>query len=202
MAYKRQSPLPIVEGGTNAQSMATTNGVLYYNTTSLVTTGAGTSGQLLTSNGNASAPTYQNSGGGGGATSFMIAPLNSGFTGGQVISQNDGFNSNFYTSIWGFGSQGDTETLFEFPIPISGTLSNFYVSVLSNSASNSITYSVWQNGSTTSLGVTIGAGATGLFTNLVNTVAVSAGDLIQFIANNTSSSGQVVKGHTTLMFSS
>ncbi len=59
MSYKRTSPLPIVEGGTNATSMATTDGTAYYDGTRIVTTATGTSGLVLVSNGAGVAPTYQ-----------------------------------------------------------------------------------------------------------------------------------------------
>lgn len=52
-------PIELAKGGTNATSLATTNGVIYYDGTRLVTTGAGTTGQFLTSNGAGVAPTYQ-----------------------------------------------------------------------------------------------------------------------------------------------
>lgn len=58
-ATNTSKPVSISQGGTSAASMATTNGVVYYNGTDLVTTAAGTSGQVLTSNGTGSAPTYQ-----------------------------------------------------------------------------------------------------------------------------------------------
>lgn len=61
--------LPIANGGTNASSMATTNGVTYFDGTRLVTTTAGTAGQVLTSNGAGLAPTYQ--AGGGGTTAII-----------------------------------------------------------------------------------------------------------------------------------
>jgi len=48
----------IAGGGTNATSMANTDGVVYYDGTRLVTTTVGTAGQVLTSNG-AVAPTFQ-----------------------------------------------------------------------------------------------------------------------------------------------
>ena len=51
--------LAIANGGTNATSMATTDGVVYYDGTRLVTTAVGTSTQVLTSNGAAVAPTFQ-----------------------------------------------------------------------------------------------------------------------------------------------
>lgn len=52
-------PIEISKGGTNATSMATTRGTVYYDGTRLVTTATGSSGQVLTSNGSGSAPTYQ-----------------------------------------------------------------------------------------------------------------------------------------------
>lgn len=68
--------LAIANGGTNATSMATTDGVVYYDGTRLVTTTAGTSGQVLTSNGAGVAPTYQ-AAGGGGILSASLALTNS-----------------------------------------------------------------------------------------------------------------------------
>ena len=44
-------PVSIANGGTNATSMTNSNGVVYYNGTSLVTTTVGTAGQILTSQG-------------------------------------------------------------------------------------------------------------------------------------------------------
>ncbi len=64
-SYALSTPVSIANGGTNATSMATTDGVVYYDGTSLVTTSAGTSGQVLTSNGAGVAPTYQAAGGSG-----------------------------------------------------------------------------------------------------------------------------------------
>ncbi len=61
------NPIAISQGGTNASSMGTVDGVAYYDGTSLVTTDAGISMQLLTSNGPGLAPTWQ--AGGGGAPS-------------------------------------------------------------------------------------------------------------------------------------
>jgi hypothetical protein len=59
------APLAIAYGGTNATSMATTDGVVYFDGTRLVTTAAGTAAQVLTSNGAGMAPTFQAAAGGG-----------------------------------------------------------------------------------------------------------------------------------------
>lgn len=48
--------LAIANGGTNASSMANTDGVVYFDGTRLVTTAAGTSGYVLTSQGGAGSP--------------------------------------------------------------------------------------------------------------------------------------------------
>lgn len=63
-------PVAIANGGTNATSMATSNGTVYYDGTRLVTTATGTAGFVLTSNG-AAAPTYQAAGGGPGTNIFL-----------------------------------------------------------------------------------------------------------------------------------
>ena len=62
MAYKEKSPFPIVEGGTNATTFATTDGTVYFDGTRLVTTATGTAGQVLTSAGAGVAPSYTSAG--------------------------------------------------------------------------------------------------------------------------------------------
>ena len=58
-SWNSNIPVEISKGGTNATSMANTDGVCYYDGTRLVTTTVGTAGQILTSNGAAVAPTFQ-----------------------------------------------------------------------------------------------------------------------------------------------
>jgi transcription elongation factor len=72
MAYKRISPVPIIEGGTNAVTMATTDGVVFFDGTRLVTTAVGSATQVLTSNGAGVAPTFQAAGGGGAFLTWNI----------------------------------------------------------------------------------------------------------------------------------
>lgn len=100
-AYKRQSPQPIIEGGTNATSMTNTDGVVYYDGTKLNTTTVGTATNVLTSNGAGLAPTFQ------AAASGNITIT--GDTGG-------GLTSNSFTFTGGatgltFAGAGTTETL-------------------------------------------------------------------------------------------
>lgn len=90
LAINITAPVSIANGGTNATSMATTDGVVYYDGTRLVTTSAGTSGQILTSNGAGVAPTYQSASGSvtgpGSSTDRAIATWNG--TGGAALFNN------------------------------------------------------------------------------------------------------------------
>ena len=65
-ATNTSDPVAISQGGTNASSLATTDGVIYYDGTRLNTTGVGTSGQVLTSNGIGTPPSFQSAGPGQG----------------------------------------------------------------------------------------------------------------------------------------
>jgi len=58
MGYRQKSPLPIINGGTNTETLTNINGTIIFDGTSLATVTPGTAGWLLTSNG-ASAPTFQ-----------------------------------------------------------------------------------------------------------------------------------------------
>lgn len=67
-------PIPIVTGGINSSSLSTSYGVMYYDSSSLVTVpSVGTSGYVLKSNGVGVAPSFQAPGSGSGsvATAFF-----------------------------------------------------------------------------------------------------------------------------------
>lgn len=70
MAYKRISPVPVIEGGTGVITMTTAYAPVLAGTTAtgalqVASTGLATSGFVLTSNGSASAPSFQAAAGGG-----------------------------------------------------------------------------------------------------------------------------------------
>ena len=94
-------PVAIANGGTNATSMTTTDGVVYYDGTRLVTTTVGTAGQFLTSNGAGVAPTFQTA---GGATITIT-----GDSGGALTSGSFTFTGG--TTGLTFAGAGTTETL-------------------------------------------------------------------------------------------
>jgi hypothetical protein len=91
LAINITAPVSIANGGTNATSMATTDGTVYFDGTRLVTTATGTANQVLTSNGAGVAPTFQaapggsititgDSGGGLTGTSFTFTGGSTGLT--------------------------------------------------------------------------------------------------------------------------
>lgn len=101
LAINITAPVSIANGGTNATSMTTTDGTVYYDGTRLVTTATGTAGQILTSNGAGVAPTYQT---GSGATITIT-----GDSGGALTSSTFTFTGG--TSGLTFAGAGTTETL-------------------------------------------------------------------------------------------
>jgi hypothetical protein len=60
-SWNSNIPVEISKGGSNATSMANTDGVCYFDGTRIVTTTVGTAQQVLTSNGAGVAPTFQTS---------------------------------------------------------------------------------------------------------------------------------------------
>lgn len=166
MAYKRQSPMPLVEGGTNTISLPNTNSVSYYDGTKFTTAVAGNGGQVLTSNG-VLAPTFQSIGGGSGK-SFI------GIGGNQEINQ-PGFN---FFAPWSFS--GFPQTNDKIVSPIAMTISDLYVFVTGNSSISNLTLTLYINDIATSLFVIIPATSTGLFMNTVDMVVVSTGDFVAF----------------------
>lgn len=159
--------------GINGITVATADQVLVVNSSNQI--GAvtpGTTGQVLTSNGAGANPSWQSLG--------SILPLQS-----IMIANNDQGGLNILAGvtyvIFGSGASSSLNT-FAIVAPTNGTFSKMYVYVVINgdSASNSATMQV--NGATPagSLSATYGAGATGQFTDLIHTVTVVAGDLVNF----------------------
>lgn len=104
--------LPIANGGTNNGSLAVTaGGTLYTDGSKLVNVGAGSAGQVLTSNG-ASPPTWQ-SGGGGGANTALSNLASTDVNAPIGTADNMGFfaNSNDITISTGNTDTGTPGTL-------------------------------------------------------------------------------------------
>jgi hypothetical protein len=194
MAYKRKSPLPIAEGGTNNQTMANTNGTVIYDGTSLSTINPGTSGYVLTSMGAGIAPAFNPAAGSGGA--FWI-----GSAGGNLsqITAWDGTAPNWATWINEIGAVQTTNgILTQFVFPFAATLSNLYVIVYSNNSSNTTTSTITINNVSSALTVTIPSTTTGTFSDTTHSVMVTAGSTLLLVSNQTGGMGQAVIGQFTL----
>jgi len=143
--------LPIAGGGTNATSMANTDGVVYYDGTRLVTTAVGTATQVLTSNGAGVAPTFQ-AAGGSGVTSIT------GNTGGALTGA---LTFTGGTTGLSFGGSGTTQTL-----------------TFAGITANGGTVSLATDATTSTINIGTGAGAkTSTFgsTNTTSTTVISSG---------------------------
>lgn len=192
-------PIQISYGATNATSFATSNGTIVYDGTRLVTTATGSSGDVLTSAGSGTNPSYQALTASG--THNLI--LSSHGTGLYITnSANAGpFYGAPYADWVVFPPTPGTHTL-NFVVPFSGTLGTMYAYISGNTLANSSTVFLQKNGVTSSLGFTIGSGATGTFSDLTHTVSVSAGDYIQWISNTTFTGGSnFMSGYVTMILS-
>lgn len=190
MAYKRQSPAPILESGTNYSTQAHNNGTIVFDGTGLSSIDPAMSGWVLTSMGAGMIPAFQPLAGSG--SSWI------GSSPGELsqITVNLGLGApTYHTSINSAGavpSSDPTENLFVFPFAC--TISNLYVFVTGNSAGNTINSFININGSNTSITVSIPSATSGLFTDLIHTTTVMAGDTLALVSNATASPGQVVNG--------
>jgi hypothetical protein len=78
-----------------------------------------------------------------------------------------------------------TADIAQIPVPFAGTLQNFYVrhnSVPPGSNANAVVYTVMRNGVATAITVSLAANSGGQAADLVNTVAVVAGDRVSIRA--------------------
>jgi hypothetical protein len=118
-ATNTSKPIAVSQGGTGASSMTTTDGTLYYSGTTLATTTTGTSGQVLTSNGSGSAPTYQSVSVGSGNLVLIQSQTSTGsasvnFTTGITSTYNSYYLT--WTNVLNFST-----TNFEFNVTTNGS---------------------------------------------------------------------------------
>lgn len=142
---------------------------------------AGVSGQLITSNGPGVAPTWQ-------TPAFA--------TSAQVIWGAANISSAADTRVVPVGYDDtliSTQTPKGYSAPRAGTFRNMRVRY--NTANGNGASAVWTlrvNGVLTALTVTLATGAMGVGSNLVNTVPVAAGDLIEMVVSKAASIGSGV----------
>lgn len=180
MAYKRVSPIPIVEGGTTVQSF-TAYAPICAGTSSTgalqsASTGIGTSGLVFTGNGSSSLPSFQTHTG-----SCMI------FSGHQLA-----LNQTAAIEFIGMnGAINATEANTKFVVPYACTASNLYVNVFANASTTGTTVTLRKNGVSQALQATITATTTGVFsdTNAAHNVSISAGDTIDWDLSQATTGG-------------
>jgi trimeric autotransporter adhesin len=162
-------PVAIADGGTNATSMTDTDGVIYYDGISLVTTTVGTANQVLTSNGAGNAPTFQNvpstgvisiTGDAGGALSGAVS-----ITGGTSGAFYTGTGGNTLTTTF-------TKLVMSDSTPTTGFISIGGRSVLTsgNSSANGNIFAGPLSGNTT----LSGTGNAGLGQTVLNSLTTGA----------------------------
>ena len=201
MAYKRQSPAPIVEGYTNAISMANTFGTAYFDGSKVNTVNPGTAIQILKSNGAGMAPTFQSSSGGSGISviGFTSQNTSSSTPGGSAkylsTTAGNAYRAPFCFTIVGSDSASNNIGIS----PVTGTFSNMYVYIYQNLSSTSTTYTLVVNSVNTSLAVTVAGGATGLFSDITDTASITAGQTVQLLCQQ-STTGNVF-GNVAIQFS-
>jgi hypothetical protein len=148
-----------------------------YEGTAIKSTGEGGGTKFLREDGDGTC-SWQAAGGGGGKS-------NVGFSGAGLITGKGATN---YLGIGGAATS--TEANANFYCPYNGTIKNLYTYVsanASNNAANTITINKGGVGQATT--VSYGAGETGAKSDLVNSFAVSAGDVISIEVVNTGSGG-------------
>lgn len=201
LSYALSTPVSIANGGTNATSMATTDGTIIFDGIRLVTTATGTSGQVLTSNGAGVAPTYQaaaassisitgNSGGAltgnaftftGGTTGLTFAGAGTTETlGGTLVVANGGTGATTFTAhsiLLGQGTSAVTAlgAATNGQIPIGSTGADPVLAAITAGAGISVT-----NGAGS---ITIASNGATAWTEVTGTSATMAVDM-GYIANN------------------
>jgi hypothetical protein len=116
---------------------------------------------------------------------------------GNVYAVTVGASSTVYAAISGLTTFNATETNRHFAVPVAGTIKNFYVKMSgTQSATGTLVITIRNNATSSSVTVTVSSadGASPTKSDNVNSLSISAGDLlsIQLINNATVTSASVV----------
>jgi len=87
-------------------------------------------------------------------------------------------NTTQWPTLCGDKAFASSETNGQIPVRASGTLSDYAIRISANSVSASTVMTVRKEGADTTITVTIGSGATGIFEDITHSFTVNAGDLI------------------------
>lgn len=178
------SLIGIAQGGTGATSLTNHGVVIGQGSSAVTVTSAGTSGQVLTSNGASADPTFQ---------SHIIG----------IQSCASAGNANYLGIFSGSGSSSDLNDVTGsgiskvFIASTDCTLSNLTVQIVTSATACNLTYTIHKNASDASPTVTV-TNTTGYGTDNSNTVSLSQGDRVclHFVTNSGSYFGNVVYSFT------
>jgi len=98
-----------------------------------------------------------------------------------------------------FGGESTDPAGVQFVASSAGTISKLYVNIDANTSTIGVTVTVNKNSVNTALAVTIPALTAGTFSDLVDSVTVAAGDLLQFEAS-ASTGGTIQNGSVSVTF--
>jgi hypothetical protein len=125
----------------------------------------------------------------------------SGFTGNSILYSSLGILMGapgvLTYAIPGYSGSSYTSSQY-FYFPYAGTISNLYFNCSSNSSTTNNTITLYKNGSSTSLVVTTTALTTGLYSDTTHSVAVAAGDHMQWVGS--ASTTGYIDGQITMNF--
>jgi len=135
---------------------------------------AGTDGDLLTTHGTGSAPTWETPAAGGGGTTFF-AFAQSNFA---------GTSSTFFSVLNSHGDWGYSESEFSIPCNTALTFIRFQINIRANNkASDQVT--AFRDDSSDVAPITITASTTGTYDSGVTSVSIAAGSLICWVYHAT-----------------
>lgn len=124
--------------------------------------------------------------------SFITSTKHSLYVCGRPIGNVRNFGNLDYLNLSGSMISGATENLFQTKCLSDFEFSNMQVRVKANTINSGNTTLLFRkNGADTSLGVTIPAGNTGLFTDTTDTVIVDEDDLVDYECDISGTSGQL-----------
>ncbi len=100
-----------------------------------------------------------------------------------ILSGVNSFAGSFYVDSTGFGNDGITRiaspnALANVPVPRAGIMKSLYVKPLINTLDGNLSVTLYRNGIATALTLTILPGSTTVASNVLDSIAVSAGDLL------------------------
>ena len=98
-----------------------------------------------------------------------------------------------------FGGESTDPAGVQFVASSAGTISKLYVNIDANTSTIGVTVTVNKNSVNTALAVTIPALTAGTFSDLVDSVTVAAGDLLQFQVSG-SATGTLTNGSVSVTF--